>query len=196
MRRLFGLLVLVALVVFGVSYVASHWPTGSRFGCRGATGPALAHADADCPVDITQADDDATWAAARIRSIPRTGSTATGLFYDPDGHETRYTSERNANSDNALNVGRAARVFPDSGRPNVVDHVEVKATAAMRASGVVQGVLVINNAAGPCGQDIGGPYSCSAVVPRLLPAGSSLVVWWPGADSERPDHRTFMGGAR
>jgi hypothetical protein len=75
----------------------------------------------------------------------------SALFYDPDGRETRYTSERNADSDTALSVGRTAGVFPTSGRPNIVDHVEVKAAAGMRKVGVLRGVMVINNPAGPCG---------------------------------------------
>jgi hypothetical protein len=84
--------------------------------------------------------------------MPRTGSTTTGLFYDPDGHETRYISEQDGDSDAALNTGREAGVFPGKGRPNVVDHVEVKAAAAMRAGNVASGVLVVNYPGPPCGE--------------------------------------------
>ncbi|HEY3607929.1 MAG TPA: DddA-like double-stranded DNA deaminase toxin [Pseudonocardiaceae bacterium] len=183
MKRLFGWVVLIALVVFGVSYVTSHWPTDARFGCGQTATAAVAHADtADCPASVGAADNDATWAQARLATIRRLGDPTDGLFYDKDGHETHYTSARNADSDTALRVGRAAGVFPATGRPNIVDHVEVKAAAAMRAAGVRQGVMVINYPGGPCAQDQNGdvrPASCLAIVSRLLPAGASLVVWWP-----------------
>jgi SCP1.201-like deaminase len=193
--RAFGRLVLVALVVFGVWYVVDHYHGTSQFGCQ-ASG-AVAHADSgDCPTSIGGADGDAQWAVERIASMPRTGSTTTGLFYDPDGHETRYTSEQDGDSDAALNTGRDAGVFPSKGRPNVVDHVEMKAAAAMRAGNVASGVLVINYPGPPCGELPGGtvqPLSCSAIVPRMLPPGATLVVWWQEPGS-RPEPTRFTGG--
>lgn len=192
--RALGRLVLIALVVFGVWYVIDHYQGTSKFGCQ-ASG-AVAHADsADCPNNLEAAAGNRQWAEQRIASMPRSGSTTTGLFYDPDGHETRYTSEQDSDSDSALNVGRQAGVFPSKGRPNVVDHVEVKAAAAMRAGGVTSGVLVINFPGRPCGETPAGtqPLSCSAIVPRLLSPGTTLVVWWqsPGSQSEST---TFTGG--
>lgn len=86
--RFVGRLVLVALVVFGVYFVVTHYHGGgTRFGCPVAAGP-VAHADTgDCPADIGAADGDAPWAAQRIATIANAKLT-TGLFYDPDGHET------------------------------------------------------------------------------------------------------------
>ena len=122
-----------------------------------------AHADSgSCPDGVADAADDAAWAADRIASI--TDKTVTfGLFYDADGMEHEYDSQKGAASDLAVKVGRDAQVFPRSGRPNVVDHVEVKAAAAMRDSDETVGVLVINNPDGPCkvaGDGQVAPMSC------------------------------------
>ena len=114
--RPFGRLVLIALVIFGVWYVVDHYHRATKFGCQ-ASG-AVAHADnGDCPTSISAADRDAQWAADRIASMPRTRSTTTGLCYDSDGHETRYTSQQDTDSETALNTGRDAGVFPSKGRP-------------------------------------------------------------------------------
>jgi hypothetical protein len=88
-------------------------------------------------------------------------------------------------------------VFPASGRPNVVDHVEVKVAAAMRDSGETSGVLVINNSGGPCLIDEEGtvaPMSCLAYLPQLLPADATLTVWWPDPSGGQPHKQTFVGG--
>ena len=114
--RLIGRLVLVGLVVFGVSFVITHYHGQTkRFGCD-AAGSAVAHADSgDCPIDISAAADDAQWAADRIATIPRTTSATTGLFYDVNGHETRYTSGREDIStriDAFLRASRVVRMPP------------------------------------------------------------------------------------
>jgi hypothetical protein len=106
-------------------------------------------------------------------------------------------SRRDADSDLALKVGREVGVFPASGRPDVVDHVEVKVAAAMRNGEETAGVLVINNSGGPCLLDEDGdvaPVSCLAYLPRLLPNGATLTVWWPGAGDTSPHKQTFVGG--
>lgn len=92
-----------------------------------------------------------------------------------------FVSGQDADADNALAVGREAGVFPKVGAPIVVDHVEVKVAAAMRKADVRMGTLLINNSGGPCRVEAGGvePQSCLAFLPRLLPAGAELIVWWP-----------------
>lgn len=196
MGKFFGRVVLVAVVMVGLWYVIGHYHGGTKFGCE--AGGAVAHADSDdCPTSISAADGDAQWAAERMASMPRAASTTAALFYDADGHETRLTSEQDSDSDATLNTGRDAGVFPSKGRPNVVDHVEVKAAAAMRSGDVGSGVLVINFPGPPCGELPGGsvqPLSCSAVVPRMLPPGATLVVWWQKSGSRRPESTTFTGG--
>src|SRR6202011_1324262 len=68
-KRLFGWIVLIGMIVFGLSYVAGHSPSGNKFGC-GAAGAAVAHADTtDCPTNIVAADDDSRWAAERYDTI-------------------------------------------------------------------------------------------------------------------------------
>jgi len=54
LKRLFGWVVLIALVVFGINYVTNHWPTSARFGCGRTATAAVAHADsADCPASVS-----------------------------------------------------------------------------------------------------------------------------------------------
>lgn len=58
------------------------------------------------------------------------------------------------------------------------------------------GVLVINQTDGPCERnrdDSIDPASCLSVVPKLLPAGAKLVMWWPG-EGGTPVCKTFIGG--
>jgi hypothetical protein len=121
----------------------------------------------------------------------------TGLFYDTDGTKHEFVSARDTASDLALKVGRDAGVFPSSGRPVVVDHVEVKVAAAMRNSGEKAGVLLINNSSGPCRRNAEGdiePASCLAFLPRLLPTGATLTVWWPDPSGGSLHRQLFVGG--
>lgn len=159
----------------------------------------LPQAQADsgsCPDGIAGAANDTAWAADRIASIADKKPTV-GLFYDSDGMLHNFDSQKGAGADKALKVGRDAGVFPASGRPYVVDHVEVKVAAAMRDSGEMAGVLVINNSSGPCLPDDEGnvaPMSCLAYLPRLLPAEATLTVWWPATGGGPPRKQTFVGG--
>jgi len=186
-------LFVVVLAVLAWIFVVPSCST--KFGCDAA--PAAAHAaDAECPSDVEQAADDAAWAADRLDSI-KDEHVTTGLFYDEDGHRHDFVSGRDDDAERAVEVGRDAGVFPDKGRPVVVDHVEVKVAAAMRAGEVMAGVLVINNVGGPCkliGNDQVAPMSCQAIMPGLLPPTASLTVWW--ADEQgRIRSLVFSGGA-
>ncbi|HEX7661885.1 MAG TPA: DddA-like double-stranded DNA deaminase toxin [Pseudonocardiaceae bacterium] len=198
-QRLIGRVVLVALVVFGVWFAISHYNGVSRFGCQasGHVVAGVAYADGEhCPATVDEASADAQWAADRLATITRTGSMTTGLFYDEDGIERTFTSQQDGDSNTALWVGRQAAVFPNRGRPVVADHVEVKVAAGMRLRGVSTGVLVINNSSGPCARNADEavqPLSCLAIVPKMLPAGTTLVVWWPQPGGP-PMSKTFVGG--
>lgn len=191
MRRLFGRAVLIAVVVFGIWYVVGHYTGTSTFGCQ-ASGP-VAHADnSDCPGSINAAADDAQWAAARLADIPRVGTTTTGLFYDVDGHETRYTSHEDSAAAHAADVLRQVGAPPSPiGTYPAASHVEVKAAVGMRDAAETRGVMVINNPGGPCLGDLG----CSAALPRVLPAGAVMVVWWRN-NTGTMRSQTFTGGAQ
>jgi hypothetical protein len=184
--RFVGRLVLVALVAFAAYFVFTHYfGDTSPFGCE--SGSTVAHADSsDCPANIDAAAENARWAAARMATIPRTTSATTGLFYDADGHETRYTSGQqdiSARIDTFLRASRAVRM-PPVGQHPAATHVEVKVAMTMREQQVSRGVVVINNPEGPCP----GAYSCQQVLDVLLPPGAPLTVWWPGGR-----HETFTG---
>lgn len=63
----------------------------------------------------------------------------------------------------------------------------------MRATGVMAGVMVINNPTGICGGENPGPYSCVNVLPVLLPHGATLVVWWHDATDNEMAQTSFVG---
>src|ERR1700730_10829104 len=155
-KRLFGWVVLIGMIVFGLSYVAGHWPSGNKFGC-GTVGVGVAHADsADCPTNIVTADDDSQWAAERYDTIKGSKIT-TSKFYDQDGIEHTFTSGEDGDADRANQILRdAGATFPRRATVHpAAAHVETKAAARMRDNDVAAGVLVINNPRGVCGADDG-----------------------------------------
>lgn len=195
LSSLTGIAVMAAVLWLLLNFVYA--PSCGRFAC--SFEPAwIPQAQADsgsCPDGIAQAANDADWAANRIASIADRKPTV-GRFYDSDGMEHSFDSQRGADADKALKVGRDVGVFPPSGRPNAVDHVEVKVAAAMRDSEETAGVLVINNPGGPCLLDDEGtvaPMSCLAYLPRLLPVDTTLTVWWPDPGGGTPHKQTFVG---
>jgi hypothetical protein len=151
----------------------------------------VAHADSgDCPTSIGAADGDAQWAANRWATIKDTKVT-TGLFYDQDGAEHTYVSGEDSDATHAADVLRqvGAAASPIGTYP-AASHVEMKAAVGMRDAGESQGVIVINNPGGPCPGDMG----CAAAVPRVLPRGAALVVWWRNSSGTMQSRR-FPGGA-
>ena len=194
MKRLFGWVVLIGMIVFGLSYVAGHWPSGNKFGC-GTVGVVVAHADsADCPTNIVTADDDSQWAAERYDTIKGSKIT-TSKFYDQDGIEHTFTSGEDGDADRANQILRdAGATFPRRATVHpAAAHVETKAAARMRDNDVAAGVLVINNPRGVCGADDGtSAYGCAQILPVVLPPRATLVVWWPGQQGMM--NAKFTGG--
>ncbi|MGQ0840904.1 DddA-like double-stranded DNA deaminase toxin [Actinokineospora sp.] len=159
---------------FSCSYVPSWWPQ--------------AHADSgggSCPDNITAAANDAEWAADQIKSLRESDAkVTTGVFYEPDGTKHTYRSGYDGHSDRAEKALRAAGVdFPPAGQHPAAAHVETKIAAIMRENNITYGVAVINNERGPCGADPTSErrFSCGVAVPAILPEGSTLAVWFPGA---------------
>lgn len=174
MRKFLGRLVLATLVVLGLWYVIGHYTDGPTFGCD--AGPHITADDpGDCPPTVFAAEADPQWATQRWATI-RTAKVTTGLFYDRDGAEHLFTSGADADARHAADVLRVvgAAASPLGTYP-AASHVEIKAAVRMRDVGETQGVLVINNPTGPCV----GILSCGAALDRVLPPGSTLVVWWP-----------------
>lgn len=190
LKRLFGRLVLVVVVVLGLCFVISHYHGNDQFGCQ--IDLSAAHADDNsCPTTLGQAANDAQWAADRIATIADEHIT-TGLLYDGDGHEEKIVSGRAGSAYES--VLRYLAPYPSSvvrDRPKGVDaagHVEPKATAMMRDSQLTFGVLVINNPNGPCVYASG--QGCGVIMQLILSERSTIVVWWPGGG-----HGTFHGRA-
>lgn len=61
----------------------------------------------------------------------------------------------------------------------VSKHIELKYALRMRDSGLKDETIVINKPDGPCENG----YGCDRLLPRFLPAGSTLTVCWPGGNS-------------
>jgi hypothetical protein len=169
---------------FACSYVPSWWPQASadNVGVGG------------CPDGIGAAAIDAEWATARIESLRAADAkVTTGLFYDEDGTEHRFTSGRDENAERADKALAEAGVeMPRAGPHPASSHVETKIAALMRENGVTYGVVVINNERGPCGTDPDAlePFSCGVVIPAILPAGSTLAIWSP----KDPNQSVMLSG--
>lgn len=125
-----------------------------------------------------------------------TARITTALFYDQDGHEPHtFSSGEDDDTDLTDEILHDANVaFPRQARTHpAAAHVEAKAAARMRATGVMAGVMVINNPTGICGGENPGPYSCVNVLPVLLPHGATLIVWWHDATDNEMAQTSFVG---
>jgi hypothetical protein len=175
-------------------FVCTHYHWTSQFGCEASSGD-VAHADSNsCPTDVSAADNDVGWAAARYSAI-RDKKVTTGLFYDVDGNEHDFTSGEDGDAGRANQILRDAGVaFPRRATVHpAAAHVETKAAARMRDNSISQGVMVINNMRGVCGaDDDNGAYGCAQILAEVLPARATLVVWWPGPNGMA--NAKFTGG--
>ncbi len=179
MKRLLGWVVLIGVIVFGLSYVAGHWPSGC-----GSTGVAVAHADTGgCPTTVQGLAEDSSWAQQRVQSLAGQPETAGKLYSTGlvGGFQVRtFSSGYNADATRADHVIADAGIVPAGRSLNVAAHVEVQAAAFMRAEDITYAVLVINKSSGVCGVQVADqPFTCNAVIPGILPKGSILAVWSP-----------------
>lgn len=175
LSSLTGLVVLAAVLWLLLNFVYA--PSCARFSC-GYEPAWLPQARADsgsCPDSIGDAANDAEWAADRLATIADEPQTA-GVFYDSDGQEHQFDSGHDADEDVATSALRELGIVGPNATLTVASHVEVKVAAAMRAQNIRSGVLVINRTTGVCGD---GTYTCAEIVPRILPAGTRLIVWSP-----------------
>ncbi|MBB5159446.1 DddA-like double-stranded DNA deaminase toxin [Saccharopolyspora phatthalungensis] len=144
-----------------------------------STPPSAAHPSTAgrIPTDTAHDRDWAEHARSRLPKRKK-GDQTTGFGYDRDGTEHHITSGRDpAFSEEArLILHNSPRFLTDHrGAPTVVLHVEVKYALMMRRAGQTYGVVVLNKAI--CDLRRG----CGAAVRAILPQGSVLVVWEPGA---------------
>jgi hypothetical protein len=56
-------------------------------------------------------------------------------------------------------------------------HVEAQYAMWMRQNGITDATVIINKVGGVCG----GMYGCDKAVKAILPRGSTMTVWYPGA---------------
>src|SRR5881628_3817802 len=105
LSSLTGIVVLAAVLWLVLNFVYA--PSCGRFSC-GYEPAWIPQAQADsgsCPDGIAGAASDAAWAADRIESIAAERLTVR-LFYDSDGMRHDYGSQKGADADDALKVGR------------------------------------------------------------------------------------------
>jgi hypothetical protein len=138
-------------------------PSCGRFSCSYVPSwwpQAQADSEDGCPDSIDAAANDPGWAADRYASI-KGDKVTTGVFYDQDGMEHTVTSG--------------------------TEEISARILALLKSSGKVDMPPVGPHSAeeGPCP----GAYSCTVVLPAMLPAGATLTVWWPGMHKQ-----TFVGG--
>ncbi|SFT93025.1 SCP1.201-like deaminase [Actinopolyspora lacussalsi subsp. righensis] len=139
--------------------------------------PSLPH-PSTTPRTPTDSSRDHSWIDQVRQRLPEhTGGQTTGLTYDQDGTELTETSGREEVSERArLNLHDSTWFSTDDrGAPAVFTHVEVKYAQRMKERGQTHGVVVLNNPI--CDMERG----CGAAVQAILPQGSTLVVWEPGA---------------
>ncbi|MEV1007137.1 DddA-like double-stranded DNA deaminase toxin [Streptomyces sp. NPDC049881] len=105
----------------------------------------------------------------------------TGRIFDSSG---RLHGEIQAGGDGNLVEAtdaylrrHGAPINPRATRYPASQHVESQFAMWMRQNGVREATVVMNNDAGVCG----GMYGCQRAVRAILPAGSSVSVWYPGA---------------
>ena len=100
------------------------------------------------------------------------------MIYDQDGVEFSLASGRDDESERIRLSLHDSEVFPtsdDRGAPVVYTHVEAKYAQRMREAGQTHGVVVLNRTICNMG------FGCGAAVRAILPHGSTLTVWEPGA---------------
>lgn len=175
----FILLNMFNLIQVGFGSFGCGWKPNVRWGAT-----AEAASDDSCPTSISGAMSDAKWAADRFATI-KDKYVTTGLMYDQDGieHEIISGDEKGADAERARRILREVGAPSIGGQYPAATHVEVKAAALMRETEVKTAILVINYEDGPC-PPIGLGLSCQDVLPKLLPAGYRLRVWYSNAQGE------------
>ncbi|GAA4884097.1 DddA-like double-stranded DNA deaminase toxin [Saccharopolyspora cebuensis] len=146
------------------------------------TPPSASHPSTTGKVPTDAARDRSWIDAVRERLPERPGGRGqtTGIVFDRDGNEHRLVSGIEDVSERArliLHNSDSFTPYSDAGPPSMVTHVETKYATMMRESGQTYGVIVLNNAV--CNLKTG----CGASARAILPRGSTLVIWEPGATS-------------
>ncbi|MCX4575589.1 RICIN domain-containing protein [Streptomyces sp. NBC_01571] len=106
----------------------------------------------------------------------------TGRIFDSSGEEVFKEIEAggggalvDATDEYLRKYGTA--IHPKAKYYPAAQHVESQYAMWMRQNGVTNSTVVMNNAEGVCG----GPYGCLRAVKVILPEGSRMTVWYPGA---------------
>ncbi len=108
----------------------------------------------------------------------------TGRIIDSSGNAISDDIEAGGSSDLVSDTDSYLREHGNPINPRAAvypaaQHVEAQYAMWMRQNGVTSATVVMNNSAGVCG----GPYGCQGAIREILPVGSSMTVWYPGAEN-------------
>nr|WSY52134.1 DNRLRE domain-containing protein [Streptomyces sp. NBC_00886] len=106
----------------------------------------------------------------------------TGRIFDSEGNSIYDEIEAGGNSDlvketDAYLRENGAPINPRATYYPAAQHVESQYAMWMRENGIPSATVVMNNTEGVCG----GMYGCQSAIKAILPEGSSMSVWYPGA---------------
>ncbi|MFE9097640.1 DddA-like double-stranded DNA deaminase toxin [Streptomyces sp. NPDC007264] len=106
----------------------------------------------------------------------------TGRIFDSSGNSIHREIEAGGSSHlvEATDIylrQHGAPIHPKAARYPASQHVEAQYAMWMRQNKVTNATVVMNNAEGVCG----GMYGCQSAVRSILPEGSTMTVWYPGA---------------
>jgi RHS repeat-associated protein len=106
----------------------------------------------------------------------------TGRIFDSSGNAIHGEIEAGGNSDlveatDAYLRQHGAPINPRAARYPASQHVETQYAMWMRQNGITDATVVMNNSEGVCG----GVYGCQNAIRAILPEGSTMTVWYPGA---------------
>ncbi|MEU6380316.1 DddA-like double-stranded DNA deaminase toxin [Streptomyces sp. NPDC046909] len=107
----------------------------------------------------------------------------TGQIFGGDGKQiadeiTSGSDDLAKSAQGYLEGSPSIRNLPKGAKYASADHVEAKYAAWMRNNGVTDAHVVINH-----NYVCGPPLGCQVSVPAILPRGSTMTVWYPGAGS-------------
>lgn len=103
------------------------------------------------------------------------GGRTRGVGSWPGGTDD-LASGRDSTHDQVVELLRRIRPLPGGAIPATAGDVELKFAMKMRIADIKVARLMINHKGGPCP----GPFGCDQLLPKVLPPGARLTVYWPG----------------
>ncbi|GAA2469664.1 SCP1.201-like deaminase [Streptomyces mauvecolor] len=151
----------------------------------GTTNVLVHNNDEGCPIWVGKTFDE-------LRPYLKTGDKTQGALRDANGKRIaglggKYDDLLSGEDDLYAVANEYLRTSPSplyGGKPagvkfNIATHVETKYAALMKQNGIDHATVVINNSNGVCSNRM----NCTNAVESILSKGSSLTVYYPGAQN-------------